>query len=99
MKQKEEEKCCGGCCWFKFEDTDGWGQCVRQDICDSMNCSDLCTTDEYVSNKTARHYMAVMLQHTRWLNDHEYLRYAPNGDELDEAIAFAYKYIKTFSKL
>ena len=26
MKRIEKEKCCGACCWFGYEDIDGWGQ-------------------------------------------------------------------------
>ena len=70
MKQ-EEEKCCGGCCWFHSEDTDGWGFCIKQKGMDTdiMNCSDLCTTDGYVSREQMRHYLAVLLQANRYRRD------------------------------
>ena len=69
---KDKDKICGECCWFYAEDTDGWGQCLRQELCDSMNCSDLCTTDEYVSRKEMRHHMAVLLQANRYHMAEEY---------------------------
>ena len=100
MKEKEE-KYCGGCCWFCHEDTDGWGQCLMQDICDSMNCSDLCTTNEFVSREQMRHYQAVLLQANRYRrDDHVPAIYKmPNPTELGKAIDFAVKYIKIFSNL
>ena len=93
-----EEKCCGGCCWFCFEETDGWGQCMHQEECDLMHCSDLCTTDKYVSHEEMRHHMAVLLQATRWIEDSANRR-MPTAKDYSEAIAFAYKYMKRFSKL
>ena len=97
----EKEKCCGGCCWFKFEDTDGWGQCIMQHDCDVMHCSYLCTTDEYVSREEMRHYMAVLLQHNRWRR----FDGVPNEcrmvdtKELGKAIDFSVRYMKVFSKM
>ena len=98
---RKSEKRCGECCWFCYEDTDGWGQCMQQDVCDCMHCSDLCTKDEFVSREKMRHYQALMLQHNRWRRDDN----VPNSHkkvnpkELGEAIDFACKYMKTFSKL
>ena len=102
--EKEGDKFCGECCWFYAEDTDGWGQCLRQKLCDSMNCSDLCTTDEYVNRKEMRHHMAVLLQAERWysaINDPKNYNivYVPNPTEYRKAIRFAYKYMKVFSQL
>ena len=97
----KEEKLCGECCWFYGEDTDGWGQCINQDLCDSMNCSDICTTDKYVSKKEMRHHMAVLLQFNRYRrDDHVPAIYRmPKQGEIGKAIDFAYKYMKVFSKL
>lgn len=96
--EKETEKCCGECCWFCFEETGGWGQCMQMDVCDSMHCSDLCTTDEYISREEMRHYMAVLLQATRFCKDPT-LYYMPKSNDIIEAQAFAYKFMKVFSKL
>ena len=98
MKQ-EEEKCCGGCCWFFWEDTDGWGECIRQR--DTMNCSDICTNDGYVSREKMRHYMAVLLQANRWRRDKHvpaiYKMVSPT--ELGKAIDFACIYMQTVKNL
>ena len=98
MLKDKEEKCCGACCWFQFEDTDGWGMCPHQRYdTNVMHCSDLCTTDQYVSEAQKRHYMAVLLQHNRWRRNDA----VPNGckavdmKELGKAIEFAVKYMKT----
>ena len=101
MKKQTEEKCCGNCCWFYGEDTDGWGQCINQDICDSMNCSDLCTTDKYVSRQEMRHHMAVLLQHNRWRNNNLPTCHIWQVDpfEVGDAIDFACKFMKVFSEL
>jgi len=102
MKQ-EEEKCCGNCCWFCFEDTDGNGQCMRHGI-DGMpygefrNCGTLPCWD-YESREEMRHHMAVLLTDIRWDEDTEFIRYAPDGDEATAAKKFAYQYMKMFSKL
>lgn len=100
MKQ-EEEKCCGGCCWFYGEDTDGWGICVHQKLCDSVHCSDLCTTDCCVSREQMRHYQAVLIQANRYRRDQHVpaIYRMPDPKELGRAIDFAVKYMTLFSKL
>lgn len=92
---------CGSCCFFKHEDTDGWGQCILQDICDSMHCSDLCTIDEYISDEQMRHYIAVLIQSNRYRRDKHVpaIYRMPDQTELGKAIDFAVKYLKTFSDL
>ena len=94
----KEEKCCGGCCWFYAEDTDGWGFCACQKgkELDIMNCSDMCE-DDYVSKKEMRHHMAVLLQYHRADESMNY-RF-PGGDALEDAVVFAYRYMKVFSEL
>ena len=101
MKQNEEEKCCGSCCWFYAECTDGWGQCIRQNLdADSMHCSDMCE-DDYVSRQDMRHHMAVLLQHNRWRRSDEVPNHCRmvNPTELGRSIDFAVKYMKVFSNL
>ena len=101
--RQEEEKCCGECCWFHSEDTNGWGFCIKQEGLDTdiMNCSDLCTTDKYVSREQMRHYRAVLLQANRYRRDQHVpaIYKMPNPTELCKAIDFAVKYIKVFSNL
>jgi len=102
MKQ-DKEKCCGCCCWFGYEDTDGWGICPHQDkpIGGCMHCSDLCTTDEYVSKEEKRHHMAVLLQANRYRRDRNVpaIYRMPNPKELGEAIDFAYSHMKIFGNI
>ena len=101
MKRIEKEKCCGACCWFGYEDIEGWGQCPHQDIelC-SMHCSDLCTTDKFISRETMRHHVAVLIQANRYRRDQHVpsIYKMPNPKELGKAIDFAVDYIKTFNK-
>jgi len=98
MKRENRENCCGACCWFLHEDTDGWGLCPHQDkpIGSPMHCSDLCTTDEFVSETTKRHYMAVLIQANRYRRDNNVpsLYRMPNPKELGKAIDFSVKYMK-----
>jgi len=101
---KDKDKFCGECCWFYGEKTDGWGFCVHlKDMCDGSDfkvCSDLCTTDEYVSRQEMRHHMAVLLQYNRWLTDWIGVkRYCPDRVDLMDATEFAYKYMKIFGEL
>lgn len=100
LPNKKEEKCCGNCCWFYAEDTDGWGFCACQKNreIDMEHCSDMCE-DDFVSREEMRHHMAVLLQDIRWDKYTDFIRYSVDGDEATKAKEFAYKYIKTFSKL
>jgi hypothetical protein len=93
----ELERCCGNCCWFCFEQTDGEGQCPSSDggwlftNCGSTPCKD------YISRQQMRHHMAVLLQYHRADENMNY-RF-PGGEALEDAVVFAYKYMKVFSKL
>jgi hypothetical protein len=80
-----------------FEDTDGFGQCHYQKLPGVTHCSDLCTTDEYVSEAQKRHYMAVLLQANRYRRDNHIPAWhkMPCHSELGKAIDFAVKYMKT----
>ena len=66
-----------------------------------MHCSDLCTTDKFVSNEEKRHYMAVLLQHNRWRNDENVppSRRMVDSIELGEAMDFAVRYMKMFGNM
>ncbi len=106
LLRNKDEKCCGGCCWFYGEQTDGEGMCiVHQFDGDDLPCY-CCTMSacsEYVSREEMRHHMAVLLQRVRVFRDGYkamYVNhYAPKWDELYEMYKFAYKYMKVFSKL
>ena len=98
-----EEKCCGNCCWFKYEDTDGFGNCVVDRIKKAFGftrCGDV-ACDEYVSNKEMRHHMAVLLQANRYRRDQHVpaIYRMPDPKELGKAIDFSVKYMKVFSRL
>lgn len=96
-----KERCCGACCWFRFEDTDGWGECPHQDLPDVMNCADMCTTDQFISKEDMRHYVAVLRQANRYRRDDNVpsIYKMPNPTELGKAIDFACEYIKTNSEV
>lgn len=90
--------CCGTCCWFKHEDTDGWGMCYKSETYEPVYCgAKPCADGDYVPNQAMRHYLAVLLWHNRWRRG--------NGDrmqdpkEVGKAIDFAVDYCKTFMKL
>ena len=100
----EEEKCCGDCCWFCGEETDGWGICALQKGgLDSVNCTDMCQ-DDFVSRREMRHHMAVLLREKRWQVrtgdfDSGKISIPPQKEDVIRAIGFAYRYMKVFSKL
>lgn len=101
MKREIEERCCGDCCWFCFEQTDGEGQCPARDggwlftNCGSNACKD------YVSNARMRHYMAVLLQANRYRRDQNVpaIYKMPNPTELGKAIDAAVRYYNVMSKI
>ena len=101
MREVVDEMCCGTCCWFKNEDIFGFGYCYAQPLrfCKGcMRCYDR-ACKHYVSRGKMRHYMAVLLQHKRFVYDIGVVRYPVGKNELVEAMAFAYKYMKFFEKL
>ena len=101
--KEEEEKCCGDCCWFAFECTDGDGTCFsnENEYLDSARwCSDP-PCKGYVSRQEMRHHMAVLIQANRYRRDQNVpsIYRMPNPTELGKAIDFSVKYMKTFSEL
>ena len=96
-----EDRCCGNCCWFCFEDTDGEGQCMRVGYHGSLyGAFTYCGTPpckHYVSRQEMRHHMDVLLAVKYWFEGNHYHNVSPH--EIHEALAFAYKYMKTFSEL
>ena len=97
--KEDDLKCCGSCCWFKHEDTDGFGVCYRQYPDHIPYCGDD-PCKEYVSNQEARHHVAVLIQANRYRRDpHVPAIYRMSRPvELGRAIDFAVKYIKTHMK-
>lgn len=102
MKQ-QEDKCCGNCCWFKHEDTDGWGMCYsnrNQYLANPRHCSDA-SCNAYISRQTMRHHLAVLICHNRWRRDNHVPSIYKMQDpkEIGKAIDFVIDYIKTFMEL
>jgi len=104
---EQEEKCCGNCCWFYLEQTNGEGFCIQQkkEWDDGMLCDDVCQDMgkgiRYVSRQEMRHYIAVLIQANRYRRDQSVppVYRMPNPTELGKAIEFAVEYIKAFSEL
>ena len=87
---------CFSCCWYVREN-EGLGVCYNCKNPERKPCTYSCGS--YVSRQQMRHYMAVLLAHIRWREDDMYIHYSPDGDEAVEAMKFAFKYMKVFSKL
>jgi hypothetical protein len=98
---KYGEKNCGNCCWFCNEDCDGDGMCMIDYPYGFQSCVDSGVFCEFVSREEMRHHMAVLLQESRFLKDENVpsIYNPPYLDELEKAIDFSYRFIKTFSKL
>ena len=100
---KKEKQCCGSCCWFKYEDTDGNGMCVsryNEYLSNPRHCSDGACKG-YVSVEEMRHHVAVLIQANRWRRDQNVpsIYRMVNQKEFGRAIDFAIDYIKTFMEL
>ena len=89
-----EERVCGACCHFESEDTDGWGICPFQDVCNAMHCSDLCTTDKFVSNEEKRHHLAMLRKCQRCLGGNIGTKHDLDVKAVCEAIEFVVEYCK-----
>lgn len=96
--EKKTEKCCGVCCWFCFEQTDGEGQCPTGDGCWTFTHCGVDPCNSFVSREEMRHYMAVLLQAKRW-SGNQLTVVKPDTKDFLEAIDFAVKHMKVFSKL
>ena len=100
-----DEGChCGACCYFKYEDLEGWGCCDKLEkrfpamgVC-VTNCGDLCTCDGYVSEEEKRHYLAVLIQANRYRRDDNVpsIYRMPDPKELGKAIDFVVDYCKRY---
>lgn len=108
------ESCCGNCCWFYGEMTCGDGFCAKAEnsgYADFFHCSDKCRWGKirdggsleyaFVSKKEMRHHMAVLLQLSRYGRDNSFPPIYMMPDPIDNknAMEFAFKYMKVFSKL
>ena len=69
LSEEKCEHCCGSCCHFKYEDTDGWGQCAKLfklhpgnvGVC---HCSDLCTCGGYPDGRFAQ--VSALFEEQYW---------------------------------
>lgn len=103
MKKKKVEQCCGNCCWFVHETTNGDGCCVQRyfDADSYRNCGDNPCGD-FVPNEEKRHHMAVLLQCRRVQDDpHPGMINVkvPSKHDIANAMDFAVRYVKTFERL
>lgn len=91
---------CGSCCFFKHEDTDGWGICYEDNDNSFQNCGTI-ACPHFISNEQMRHHVAVLIQSNRYRRDKHVpaIYRMPDPKELGKAIDFAVKYLKTFSEL
>lgn len=91
-----DEECCGACCHFEHEDIDGWGICPYIDapIGFSMHCSDLCTTEKFVSHEAKRHHLAMLRKCQRCLGENVGTKQDLDVKEIGEAIEFVVDYVK-----
>ena len=100
------EKCCGNCCWFNCEMTDGDGFCAqaKDTAFEYTRCQEQCHVSQggelcFVSRREMRHNMAVLLQVSRFYEQGSKKRYIVGKNDLLFAAKFAYEYMKVFSKL
>lgn len=96
IKAVEEEHCCGACCHFEHEDTEGWGVCPFLDapIGEPMHCSDLCTADRFVSVEAKRHHLAMLRKCQRCLSENNWTKHDLDVKEVCKAIEFVVDYAK-----
>lgn len=94
------ERVCGACCHFKYEDTDGWGQCAKllgkTGDTDLSHCSDLCTCDGFASDSFKRHQMAVLRKCQRCLQKNMGTSQALDVEDICFAIDFVVDYLKIY---
>lgn len=100
--KESKSKCCGECCWFYGEMTDGEGFCPFR-FGEMPRCDEACRKpSEFVSREDMRHHQAVLMWYNRWRAKPttSEKNYCPiEFEEISNAIDFASEYIKVFSKL
>ena len=96
---KEDCKCCGNCCWFYAEVTDGSGLCITNPDWPYRDCGGA-SCENFVSRGDMRHYRAVLLQFNRWRRDDHFpsIYTMPDVKDIGKAIDFACRFIKNFSE-
>ena len=102
MKFQDYPECCGTCCWFTGEDTDGYGWCVNKNdyLSNIQRCSDEPCSD-YASRQQQRDYTAILIRANRYRRDQHVpsIYRMPNPTDLGKAIDFAVNFIKNFGEL
>jgi hypothetical protein len=100
LSKERCEQCCGSCCHFKYEETDGWGQCVKvlqkTGGIASTHCSDLCICHSYASEGFKRHQMAVLRKCQRCLKRNIGTEQDLDVEDVSFAIDFLIDYAKTY---
>ena len=109
MKKKKIERCCGNCCWFKFEDTDCDGTCakhywdINKEGNDPMfaNCSNKACGDFVSHEEKLKHFRNLLV--AKEIYDRVCKQYRIHKEKSvllrRDALSFAINYIKTFNKL
>jgi len=85
-----EERVCGNCCWFLYEDIDGVGICAIKDRV--SHCGDPCVTGGHVSEREKRHHLAMLRKCQRCLAATD--KQDVDVEQIREAIDFVVKYAK-----
>jgi hypothetical protein len=101
VTRKEEGQYCGGCCHFKYEDTDGWGFCAPlEKDCESSfgatHCSNECTCDCFASEEFKRRQLAVLRKCQRCLQKNVGTPQALDVEDICFAIDFLVDYAKLY---
>lgn len=95
----DNERCCGACCYFKHELTDGYGWCdklAKFNLEGVVYCSDPCICDSFVSCEEKRHHMAMLRKCQRCLNDNVGTQQDLDIKAIGEAIDFIVDYAKMY---
>ena len=102
IRYRDFSPCCGACCWFCFECTEGDGQCVNTKKggypmqctrCDSKACK------RYISRDTMQHYQDILEQYNKARRDNDGKFEYPDPVEVGKALDFSIKYMQIFGKL
>ena len=103
MKKKKIERCCGNCCFMKFEDTDGDAMCMKH-YTDDDRAFTTCyhkACKDFISHEEKLKHFRNLLELKRLCDKYNEIK----GDVPEiflhtaNSISFAIDYIKTFNKL
>lgn len=92
------EQFCGDCCWFKFEDIDGDGMCIKNyhdEEKGCVNCNQCKNCQDFISNEDKERYLEV-LQHWITLVDNFG---NPNDEIAKKTLHFLQDYIQAIDQL